>query len=215
MRIAIVSDIHANLTAFEAVLHDLRHTSPDLILHGGDLAGGGARPVEIVDQIRALGWPGVMGNTDEMLADPKSLEDFANNPPRLPALFAAIRESAEGEREALGEERLAWLGALPRTQFHGPLALVHASPDSPWRSPLPDASDAELESVYAPLGRPVADPGQFRELGDEPLDRRGVAQGTPFICRGAPGRAGLPHRVRRSLPRACSQPAPAPPGAPR
>jgi predicted phosphodiesterase len=38
MRIAILSDIHDDLTAFEAVLADLQHTSPDLILHGGDLA---------------------------------------------------------------------------------------------------------------------------------------------------------------------------------
>src|SRR5271167_2586167 len=38
MRIAVVSDIHGNLTAFEAVLADLQQTSPDLVLHGGDLA---------------------------------------------------------------------------------------------------------------------------------------------------------------------------------
>ena len=44
MRIAIVSDIHGNRTAFEAVLADLRQTSPDLILHGGDLADSGAVP---------------------------------------------------------------------------------------------------------------------------------------------------------------------------
>jgi predicted phosphodiesterase len=43
MRIAVVSDIHGNRTAFEAVLADLRQTSPDLIFHGGDLADAGAR----------------------------------------------------------------------------------------------------------------------------------------------------------------------------
>ncbi len=42
MRIAIVSDIHGNLTAFEAVLAALRQSSPDLILHGGDLADAGS-----------------------------------------------------------------------------------------------------------------------------------------------------------------------------
>ena len=42
MRIAIVTDIHGNRTALEAVLADLRQTSPDLILHGGDIADGGA-----------------------------------------------------------------------------------------------------------------------------------------------------------------------------
>ncbi len=42
MRVAIVSDIHGNRTAFEAVLADLGQISPDLVLHGGDLAHGGA-----------------------------------------------------------------------------------------------------------------------------------------------------------------------------
>src|ERR1700726_2359161 len=156
MRIAIVSDIHGNRTAFEAVLADLQRTSPDLILHGGDLADAGASPVEIVDRIRDLGWQGVVGNTDEMLFMPESLQEFAKQSPKLQSLFAAVREMAEATREALGEERLAWLRGLPRIQVHGPMALVHASPESPWRAPGPEATDAELESVYAPLGRPIA-----------------------------------------------------------
>jgi predicted phosphodiesterase len=155
MRIAIVSDIHGNRTAFEAVLWDLRQTSPDLILHGGDLADGGSSPVEIVDRIRDLGWQGVLGNTDEMLARPESLTEFAKQSPNLQPLWTTIEEMAAATREALGEERLAWLRGLPRSQVHGPMALVHASPASPWRSPGPEASDAELESVYGPLGRPV------------------------------------------------------------
>ena len=63
---------------------------------------------------------------------------------------------AAATREALGEERLAWLRGLPRKQVHNPIALVHASPESPWRAPAPEASDAELESVYEPLGQPIA-----------------------------------------------------------
>lgn len=156
MRIAIVSDIHGNRTAFEAVLADLRQTAPDLILHGGDLADSGASPVEIVDQIRDLGWPGVVGNTDEMLFRPESLQEFARQSPKLESLFAAIEEMAVATREALGAERLAWLRALPRMQIHGPMALVHGSPKSPWRAPAHTASDAELDSVYAPLGQPIA-----------------------------------------------------------
>jgi predicted phosphodiesterase len=156
MRIAILSDIHGNRTAFEAVLADLRQTSPDLILHGGDLADGGASPAEIVDRIRDLGWQGVVGNTDEMLFMPESLTEFANQSPKLQPLFTAIEEMAAATREALGEERLAWLRSLPRIQIHGPMALVHASPETPWRAPAPEASDAELESVYGPLGQPIA-----------------------------------------------------------
>ena len=59
-------------------------------------------------------------------------------------------------REALGEERLAWLRGLPQKQTHGPMALVHASPETAWHAPTPEASDAELQSVYAPLGQPIA-----------------------------------------------------------
>jgi predicted phosphodiesterase len=156
MRIAIISDIHGNRTAFEAVLADLRQTSPDLILHGGDLADSGSSPVEIVDQIRDLGWQGVVGNTDEMLFRPESLQQFAKQSPKLQPLFAVIEEMAVATRETLGEERLAWLRGLPRIQIHGPMALVHASPESPWRAPAPEASDAELELVYSPLGQPIA-----------------------------------------------------------
>src|SRR5438093_1208746 len=159
MRIAIVSDIHGNRTAFEAVLANLRETSPDLILHGGDLADSGSSPVEIVDQIRDLGWQGVVGNTDEMLFRPESLWDFVKQSPKLQPLipmFATIEEMAVTTREALGEARLAWLGGLPRVQEHGPMALVHASPESPWRAPTPEVSDEELQTTFAPLGRPIA-----------------------------------------------------------
>jgi len=156
MRIAIVSDIHGNLTAFEAVLADLRQTCPDLIFHGGDLADSGSSPAEVVDRMRDLGWPGVIGNTDEMLATPETLEEFVSQSKAPPALWSAIREMAAATRETLGEERIAWLRSLPRMQKHGAMALVHASPEIAWRAPAPEASDAELESVYSPLGQPVA-----------------------------------------------------------
>jgi diadenosine tetraphosphatase ApaH/serine/threonine PP2A family protein phosphatase len=63
-----------------------------------------------------------------------------------------IAETAEAARESLGEERIAWLQALPRAYHYWPLALVHASPDSPWRAPAHDASEQELRSTYGPLG---------------------------------------------------------------
>jgi 3',5'-cyclic AMP phosphodiesterase CpdA len=92
MRIAIVSDIHGNRTAFEAVLADLKQASPDLIFHGGDLAHGGSSPAEIVDRIRDLDWPGVLGNTDEMLFRPQSFTDFAARTPAVQAMAHIIEE---------------------------------------------------------------------------------------------------------------------------
>lgn len=161
MRIAVVSDIHGNWTALQAVMADLRDTAPDLILHGGDLADSGSNPALVVDTIRDLGWAGVAGNTDEMLFRPESLTEFAAPLPQLAAMFGIIGEIASDAREKLGEDRLAWLRALPARQIQGPLAFVHASPASFWRAPAPEAGDQELQTVYAELGRPIAGYGHI------------------------------------------------------
>jgi predicted phosphodiesterase len=155
MRVAVLSDIHGNLTAFEAVLADIRQVAPDLVLHGGDLADGGSSPIEIVDRLRDLGWQGVMGNTDEMLVEPNSLENFASQSSAPLALWAAVRQIALATRDMLGEKRLAWLRELPRVKTQEGFALLHATPESCWRAPATEATDAELETIYGSLGRPV------------------------------------------------------------
>jgi putative phosphoesterase len=155
VRIAIVSDIHGNRTAFEAVLADLQETSPDLVLHGGDLADSGSSPTEIVDRIRDLGWNGVLGNTDEMHSRPESLDDFVSRSPAPASLWAAVREMASATHATLGEERIAWLRTLPRTLTQESIALVHATPESLWQSPGPESSDEDLETTYSPLCRPI------------------------------------------------------------
>jgi putative phosphoesterase len=156
MRIAIVSDIHGNLSALEAVIADLRRTSPDLILHGGDLAYGGARPAEVVDRIRELRWAGVCGNTDQMLWAPEELRVFAAKTPKLQALMAAIEEMIPETCARLGQGRIEWLKSHPYMQRCGPVALVHASPNDLWKAPLPDANDEELSSVFKSLDTPLA-----------------------------------------------------------
>jgi putative phosphoesterase len=151
VRTAIVTDIHGNREAFEAVVRDLRETSPDLILHGGDLAGSGSSSASIIDRIRELGWPGVYGNTDEMLFRPTSLDDFAGN--RMPQMFAAIAEMAAWDRDQVGAERIGWLSKLPGSYLNDGFVLLHASPQSAWLAPGQGADEAELESTFAPLGR--------------------------------------------------------------
>ena len=70
MRVALISDIHGNLVALEAVLADLGHEQPDRILCLGDVAATGPQPRETLDRLRALGWPIVMGNADAALLGP-------------------------------------------------------------------------------------------------------------------------------------------------
>ena len=178
MRLAIISDLHGNLTALEAVISDLRETSPDLVLHGGDLAAGGARPAEVVDRVHALGWNGVLGNTDEMLFRPESLAEFAARLPHLQKLFDVIAEMAAFTREALGAERITWLKTLPMAQTSGPLALVHASPASTWLSPGAKANDDELDSTYQQLGSQITVYGHIhhpyvRQVGERTVANSG------------------------------------------
>jgi putative phosphoesterase len=155
MRIAIVSDIHGNLRACDAVLKDLKDTAPDLVVHGGDLAANGAHPAEIIDRIRGLGWPGVCGNTDEMLWVPERLAEMAVEYPKLAAIFRSFQEMIPATQAAIGTERMSWLKTLPHRHSVEGITVVHASPDDLWRAPLDKASDTELESTYGSLGSPL------------------------------------------------------------
>jgi len=65
MRIAIISDIHGNLPALEAVLADVAEQEPDALYCLGDLVGYGASPNEVTERIRAEGIPTIMGNYDD------------------------------------------------------------------------------------------------------------------------------------------------------
>ncbi len=65
MRIAILSDIHGNMTALGAVLADLRTRAVDATYCLGDLVGYAAHPNEVTQRIRAEGIPTIMGNYDD------------------------------------------------------------------------------------------------------------------------------------------------------
>jgi putative phosphoesterase len=152
VRIAIVSDVHGSLTAFNAVVADIERKAPDLVLHGGDLVLMGPEPAGVVDRVRELGWPGVVGNTDEVLWRPEEQTCQRERAPKLrPLLSLIFDEYRPATLERLGEERVDWLRALPAQQRVENLVLVHAAPGDLWRAPMPDAEDDELAAVYDPL----------------------------------------------------------------
>ncbi len=156
MRIAIVSDIHGNLSALEAVMVDVRRASPDLVVNGGDLVVSGPRPAEVVDMVRALGCPGVLGNTDELLWRPGDLAIQEARAPRLrPLLRVLFEEFAPATAERLGPDRIEWLRRLPTEWRQDGVALVHASPHDLWKAPTPDAEDRVLLQVYGRLAAPT------------------------------------------------------------
>jgi predicted phosphodiesterase len=161
MRIAIVTDVHGNLTALEAVLADLAEVRPDLVVHGGDLALGGPDPVGVVDRVRELGWPGVLGNTDAVLASDEAIPEQARG---------FIAPAAARTRELLGPERVAWLAGQPMEWRGDGLSLVHAVPGDCWPLVPHDAPDDRLRETYGPLGTPVAAYAHIHHAYVRPLD---------------------------------------------
>jgi putative phosphoesterase len=176
MRVAIVSDVHGNLTAFDAVLADIEPRAPDVVLHGGDLALMGAQPAAVVDRVRELGWPGVLGNTDEVLWRPEEQARQERLAPKLGVLLRLIfQEYAPATLELLGEERVMWLRGLPAQQRLEDLVLVHAAPDDLWRAPMPDTEDDELSTVYQPLDAATAVYGHIHRPYTRTLPKLTVA----------------------------------------
>jgi putative phosphoesterase len=149
MRIAVVSDVHGNLTALEAVIADLRALAPDLVVHGGDLCSG-SRSAEVIDRIRGLGWPGVYGNTDEALWDPGKADAYLASG-GLERMREIVGEQTAFTVAELGPDRLAWLRGLPLRWTAHDLAVVHSTPVSVWSIVAADTPDEELVRTYEPL----------------------------------------------------------------
>jgi predicted phosphodiesterase len=185
MRLAVVSDIHGNLTALEAVIADLERRRADIVLQGGDLALAGCQPAEVIDRVRELGWPGILGNTDELLWRP---EEHATQRRRAPKLHDLLRvlfdDYAPVTRELIGDARMQWLRTLPGERRESELTLVHASPGDPWRAPQPNAEDAELLSTYRSCGTNIVVYGHIhrpyvRRVGELVVANSGSV-GSPF-----------------------------------
>ena len=152
MRLAVVSDIHGNLTALEAVVESLKSDHPDLVVQAGDMAVNGPRPGEVVDLVRSLGWRGVIGNTDEMLWDPSARSQQEQRAPKLLGWLNVLFDTlAPWARERLSNAEVDWLRSLPRELRLPESTVMHAGPGDLWRAPMPDASDTELSATYAPM----------------------------------------------------------------
>jgi putative phosphoesterase len=87
VRIALVSDQHANDVAFEAVADDIERIGVDRVVCLGDVAQGGAQPVETLARLRSLGAETVLGNADDFL-----LEIPTDSPEEITASHLVVRE---------------------------------------------------------------------------------------------------------------------------
>lgn len=121
MRVLLISDIHANLSAFHAVLNAA--PAYDAIWCLGDVVGYGPKPNECVSRLRELNAVTLTGNHDQAAIGNVALEHFREN----------ARAALAWTRTVLTPENRAWLAARQATQllYEFGITLVHASPRDP------------------------------------------------------------------------------------
>src|ERR687888_743168 len=107
MRLALISDIHGNDVAFEAVVADLERLEPDILVSLGDVAQGGAEPAQTLERLRALGARTVMGNSDAFL-----LEVPADSPEPVTERQLEVREWTLAQ---LQDEHVSYLRSFEPT----------------------------------------------------------------------------------------------------
>lgn len=121
-RYAIISDIHANIEALEAVIADATAQHVDEFVCCGDVVGYNAAPAECIHRIRKLGCKVVKGNHDHYCSAPDvNLDDFQPN-------AASV---IEWTRRNISEGDTAWLRELPFTANVMGVTFVHSTLDSP------------------------------------------------------------------------------------
>lgn len=157
MRLAVISDIHGNLAALEAVLKDADQRGVEGFLHLGDLVGYGPRPNEVAALIKTRGIEGVAGNYD--------LASLCENPEEGMAKYLKkpISETARKTflwtHERLNRETREMLAALPAQiwveEGEAKYLFVHGSPVAPNEYLYPDTPLERLSELLDGTGAEV------------------------------------------------------------
>ena len=136
VRLGIVSDVHGNLPALEAVLDDMGPVDELWCL--GDIVGYGPFPNECLDLLRERACLSIPGNHDCGCTGKIALEDFN----------ADARWACEWSRTEVRPENLEFLAALPLTRTEGDFTLAHGTPHEPIWEYMAYASTARLSFHY-------------------------------------------------------------------
>jgi predicted phosphodiesterase len=168
MRIAVISDIHSNLLALDAVL--AKAGAVDAVWHLGDVVGYGPEPDAVVERLAAIGAVGVRGNHDAAACGGTEIEWF--NPD--------ARSAMEWTRNVISDATRAWLAVLPERREAADFTLVHGSGRDPtWEyvtsSTAAQASLAVIRTLHGINGHthiPVA----YLAAGER-ISRRGPERG--------------------------------------
>jgi predicted phosphodiesterase len=188
VRVAVLSDIHANLAALDAVIASFG--SVDAVWHLGDVVGYGPEPDGVVERLAGIGAVGVRGNHDAAALGGDEIEWF--NPD--------ARAAMEWTRQRIADATRAWLTALPPRHADGRFGLVHGSPREPlWEYivsvPVARANLAAMTTDFGLYGHTHL-PMVYAER-DGGVEQIEPAEGSSFTLDGSralinPGSVGQP-----------------------
>ncbi len=176
MRIAVLSDIHANLMALQRVLQAIDALRPHALWCLGDIVGYGPHPQACVEIIRARTDVCLAGNHDLVIVGKIDLARF--NP--------VAREAALWHRRHLDDDSLQWLAGLPEKTVTAGITLAHGSPRHPvWEY----VSDAETAAEnYAAFDTPICLIGHSHQAMGWRMVRQGGRIDVTWVTE-APGAA--------------------------
>lgn len=121
MRVAVLSDIHANLEALKAVLQVVRASSPDLVVCLGDVVGYGADPDACCDLVREHAAFCLLGNHDAAVTGAMDEAYY----------YEAARNVVRWTRDHLSDDNYRWLYGLPYTRMNAEIGYYHSAPVMP------------------------------------------------------------------------------------
>lgn len=154
MKLAVISDIHGNMQALEAVLADIQNENCEKILCLGDIAMAGPEPEKtiklIMDMAKKDDFEIIQGNTDEMIGDctQKTVEKVKN-------AFPIMGEALEDDCKIISDESNLFLKNLPKQKsllIEGvKILMVHGSPRRNDENILPDMPMEQIEEIIAEI----------------------------------------------------------------
>jgi putative phosphoesterase len=151
MKIALISDLHGNEVALDAVLASIRRGGADQIACLGDVATLGVRPREVLGRLRDLGCLCIMGNHDEFLLEPHMVHEYSEAP--------VVAEAVDWCRDRLNSEELAFVRTFQRRREvdlgGSKLLLFHGSPRSHMENLLATTPPDELDQCLTGQRAPV------------------------------------------------------------
>jgi predicted phosphodiesterase len=154
MKVAVLSDIHGNLEALQAVQNDLQQVEPEQVICLGDLVGYGPDPEEVVNLVREFGYQSILGNHEAALAS-KRARNWMN--------FQA-KENNISTEALLSEDNLLFCCHLPKTITLSPALFVHGSPPDSVNTYLYMMDDKDIQKTFADSSLELFFVGHTHEL---------------------------------------------------